>query len=309
MRRITLSLLIGFVAIIPVQVARADKLKAARELAELAIKKFGGEAAQEGSERLAARLAEAAARHGDEALDAVRAVGPRALTLADDAGEHAPHVLKLLTRYGDEASAVASDPAALELISRFGDDAAEIMIRHKGIAKPLMEEFGGAAAGALGNLGPQGARRLAMFADSGALAATGKSEEMLAVIQRFGDRAMDFIWKNKAGLAVAAGLAAFLADPEPFLDGTATLGSKAMDGGADIIGSLAEHAVKPLVVTAVPALAQASLPGLRLAFLLVPLSLLGAIASAGFYWREPAIAWLKRQTVRLSSLSTRRAEG
>jgi hypothetical protein len=58
----------------------------------------------------------------------------------------------------------------------------------------------------------------------------------LDVIGRYGDRSMNFIWKNKGALAVTAGLAAFIADPQPFLDGTRDL--------ASVVG---ENLVKPVV--------------------------------------------------------------
>lgn len=70
-----------------------------------------------------------------------------------------------------------------------------------------------------------------MMADEGALARS----ELVDVIGRYGDRAMEFVWKNKGALATASVLAAFLADPEPFLDGTLTL-----------TGQIAEHALRPI---------------------------------------------------------------
>src|ERR1017187_7926879 len=76
--------------------------KAAAELAEFVMKKFGKEVAEEGAEKLAGRIASAGARHGDDVLAAVRKVGPKALGLADEAGENAPRVIRFLTRHGDD---------------------------------------------------------------------------------------------------------------------------------------------------------------------------------------------------------------
>jgi hypothetical protein len=45
----------------------------------------------------------------------------------------------------------------------------------------------------------------------------------MAVITRHGDRAMDFVWLPKGALTVSTVLAAFLADPEPFLAGSRRL--------------------------------------------------------------------------------------
>lgn len=45
------------------------------------------------------------------------------------------------------------------------------------------------------------------------------------MIGKYGDKAMEFVWKNKGALAVGAALAAFLNDPEPFIEGTKELAS------------------------------------------------------------------------------------
>lgn len=218
--------------------ARADlRSKAAREAAEYVLKKFGVTVVREGTETLAERIAAAALRHGDDAIMAVRKVGPKALSLADDAGEQAPKVLRLLSKHGEDAAVwVVRRPGGMELLTRFGDDAAEVLIKHKGLAEPLLERVGGPAVKALGAVGPQGGRRLAMMAQGGELAAIGRSAELMQVIARHGDPAMDFIWRNKGPLAVGTTLTAFLAKPEAFIDGTNRLA-----------GTVAENAVRPVV--------------------------------------------------------------
>jgi hypothetical protein len=212
--------------------------KAARELAEFLMRKFGKEAAEEGAEKLAGRIARTAARHGDDVLGAVRKVGPKALRLADKAGAHAPIVMRLVSRYGDDAARVLSRPGAMALFTRYGDDAAEVLMKHPGVAAPLMEGLGKPAVGALGALGERGGRRLAMMAN-GELAAIGHTPEVLGVITKYGDPAMDFIWRHKTVLAGGAALTAFLANPEPYLNGTNRL--------AITVG---ENLVKPAVTAA-----------------------------------------------------------
>jgi hypothetical protein len=212
---------------------------AARETAEYVLKKFGLKAAREGGEALASRIASAAARHGDDVLTAVRKVGPRALSLADDAGENAPRVLRLLSRHGDDAARVLARPQGLGLLTRYGDDVAEVLIRHKGIAEPLLEKLGEPAVKAMAAVGPQAGRRLAMLTQGGGLAAIGRTPELLGVVARRGDAAMEFIWRHKAVLAGTAALTAFLANPEPFLSGT-----------SELVGTVAESTVKPTVVAA-----------------------------------------------------------
>ena len=223
--------------------------RAAGELAEFVMKKFGKEVAQEGAEKLAGRIVRAAARHGDGVVGAIRKVGPRAITLADDAGAEAPRVLRLLTHYGNDAARLLGRPKGLALVSRFGDVAAEALIKHKGIAEPLLENLGTPAVKAFNALGPQSGRRLAMMAGDD-LAAIGHTPELLDVIARHGDRAMDFIWKHKAVLAGSATLATFLSDPEPFLSGAADLTKAVSDGVIKPAAEAAAEAVKPLAQAA-----------------------------------------------------------
>lgn len=220
--------------------ARADvKATAAREAAEYVLRTFGRSAAREGTETLAGRIAAAASRHGDDAIAAVRRVGPKALTLADEAGGLAPGVLRLLSRHGEDAAAwVVERPGAMRLFERYGDEAAEALLRHKGLAEPLIEEMGAPAARALGVVGRQGGRRMAIMAESGELAAIGREPELMGVIARHGDAAMDFIWRNKGALAVSTALAAFLADPGPFIAGTNRLAGTV---GEDLVRPVAQE--------------------------------------------------------------------
>jgi hypothetical protein len=210
--------------------------KAAGELVEFLTKKFGKEAVGEGAEKLAGRLMKAAARHGDDVLLAVKKVGPKAIGLVDEAGENAPQMIRLLTHYGDDAARALSRPRGMALVVRYGDDAARALIKHKGIAEPLLDSMGMPAVKAINALGPQAGRRLAMMAGDD-LAAIGRTPELLEVIARHGDKAMDFVWKHKGVLAGSTALAAFLRDPESFINGT-----------KDLSRAVSENVIKPAAV-------------------------------------------------------------
>jgi hypothetical protein len=199
------------------------KAEAAREAAEYITRKFTAETAKEGAESLAVRLESLAVRHGDEVFAIAKKSGPRAIQAVEQAGDDAATAMSLMTRYGDEAISVASQPRSLALVSKFGDDAAEALVRHPGIAESAIEGFGKPAAAALKNLNGQNARRLGMMADEGSLAQMSRGGELLGVIGKYGDNAMDFVWRNKGKLAVSAALVAFLNDPEPFISGTRDL--------------------------------------------------------------------------------------
>jgi hypothetical protein len=239
--------------------AHADLLtKAASESVKFMMKKFGKEVAEEGAERLAGRLLKAASRHGDDIFSAARKVGPKAIHLADAAGDKAPGVLRLLTRHGDTAVHVLGRPECMKLYLRYGDDAALAMMKHRGIAEPLIEKLGEPAVKALASLGPQAGRRLVMMG--------GASEGMLGVLSRHGDAAMEFVWKHKAVLAGSAALTAFLADPKPYLDGT-----------RELVATAAEVTVKPA------AQAVGHVAGEAFGFLRWALTILVVALSLGVY--------------------------
>jgi hypothetical protein len=79
------------------------------------------------------------------------------------------------------------------------------------------------AARALAAVGPRNARRISLMGRDGGWQGIGRTDELLGVVGRYGDRAMDFIWCHKGALTVATLLATFVADPGPFLDGTRDL--------------------------------------------------------------------------------------
>lgn len=250
----------------------ADLRSAAiREAAEYVMRKFGKEAAHETAETLAGQLEKLVAKHGDDVLGAVRQVGPKAISAATAAGNEAGLAYRLMARHGDSALVwIVAKPKALRLVAQLGDDAAEVLIKHPGIAEPLVEKFGVTATQALRQINPQNGRRLAMLLDDGSLTALSRSSDLLEVVGRFGDRAADFIWRNKGALTVSAALGAFLANPQAFLDGTARI--------ADFAG---EKFVKPVLETPGRLLAAA----LKEGGLNLWLGLGAGIIIAGFLWR------------------------
>lgn len=192
---------------------------AVREVAERLLEKGGREVAEESAESIARKLGTVAEKYGQSGVEAARKGGPTAFRYLVEGGEQGPKVVKLFEKYGDSAIHVVSRPKSMAIFLKHGDEAAAAMIRHPGIAEDLITPFGAAAARALSTVGPQNARRLAMLAEDGMLAKSGRSTEILDVITRYGDKGMEFIWKNKGALAVGTTLAAFLAKPDPFING------------------------------------------------------------------------------------------
>jgi len=231
---LTLVGILGVAAVAPP--ARAGvKSEVIREGAEFVMRKFGKEVAQElgdGAEQVLARKMEAmATKYGErETMDAVGKVGPRAFRLVEQAGEDAaPQAVKLMGRVGDDAAWVIGRRRSMALFTRYGDDAADAMIKHKEIAEGLIEQFGPAASRALKSLDGQAARRLAMMAEEGQLAAIPERAALLDTVGKYGNRAMDWVWRNKGALATAGVVAAFVHNPQPFIDGTVKVADSAGD--------------------------------------------------------------------------------
>ncbi|HVX60299.1 MAG TPA: hypothetical protein VHC19_06855 [Pirellulales bacterium] len=220
----------------PAAASAGAKSLAAREAADYVLRKFGKEAVAESAEKLTARIESLALKYGDEAVDVVRKGGPRTLRAIERSGKFGSEATRLLSRQGDKALWIVENPQRLKLFVRYGDDAAAAMLKHKGVAEPLISSFHKPAAHALGAVDGQNARRLAMMAESGELARLGRTDALLATVSRFGNRGMDFIWKNKKALAVGAALTAFLADPQPFIDGSAQLADQFARPVAEKIG-------------------------------------------------------------------------
>ena len=229
MKTVILALVIALNSV-PAQAGLVSR--GVREVVEFAAKRFGREVAEEGVERLTSRVASLAAKHGDEVVSAaIRKVGPKAGRLASEAGEHSDVALRLLTRHGDQAVGLVQRKGSLQLISRFGDDGAEALLRHGMVGEKVIGQFAEGGAKALAKVSPQNGRRLVMLADEGLM-----KPQLMDIVSRHGERACEFIWEQKAPLAVAATMAAFIANPEPFLDGTVRL--------SEVV---ADAAVRPLV--------------------------------------------------------------
>lgn len=268
---VALTVCVGVALLGPVSSAQAGPSgRLLRELAEQFIRRGGPEVAEETVETLAPRLARVAAEHGDDALQAVRRAGYPAVAAIEQAGAHADDVVRLCVRHGDEAVWLVSRPQRLAIFYKYGDDAGEALVRHRQVAVELLEKIGRPAGPALARLSPQQGRRLAMLADQGDLVRWGRTDELLSVLARHGDVAMDFIWKHKGALAVGATLTAFLADPEPFLS-----------GARQLAGDVAQH-VAPPAVEAVGQVAQSVVQRFPWEFGLI---LLGGIIG-WVYWRR-----------------------
>jgi hypothetical protein len=194
-----------------------------RETAEWILKKFGKGAAGETVEQITETTARAMAKHGDEALQLLRKSGHAGFRALEEAGENAPDIIKLYAKRGDEALWIVSEPQKLAMFIKHGDTAADALLKHPGIADNLIGRYGNDAATALSRISRSNAQRLSMLAEDGMLNKTARSPELLTMVRRYGDEAMDFIWQHKGALAVTAVLGKFLADPHAYIRGAKEL--------------------------------------------------------------------------------------
>ena len=180
--------------------------KAAKELVEYLQTRFAREVAEEGAEKLEGRFAKAITKYGDDTAAAARKLGPR--IALDGVQRHGADGAKILARFGDKGwrMMTANGPGTMQVYKNLGNEGVELMIRRHGEI----------TAARLPDLAP-------------AMKASGKSKELLAVLERYGDRACSFIWRNKGTIFGAAALTAFLANPKPYLDGLLTVAEAPME--------------------------------------------------------------------------------
>src|SRR5262245_53607104 len=109
-RIVPISIVIAVVAFctaLPVEAGVAQS--AIRETSEFIFKKFGKGLAGESAEQIAARTTRVIAKHGDECLPLLRSAGHAGFRALEEAGEHAPDVLRLYAKHGDGAIWLLSD--------------------------------------------------------------------------------------------------------------------------------------------------------------------------------------------------------
>lgn len=229
--------MVGSVAAMAVIVAAPDAravvpTKVVTETMEFLVKRYGDDVLREGTETVAEQVSKVAAKYGDEGLDAVRKVGPRGMKVIQEAGENGLGAVKLINRYGDDAVWVISKPKSMAIFVKYGDDGAKALIKHKGIAEEVIEANGTSAVRALNAVGTREARQIAMLQKDGIIKAGEQGDKLLDVITSYGDKAMAFIWRNKGALTVTAVLGTFVADPEPYINGTVKLVGAPLEAAA-----------------------------------------------------------------------------
>ena len=193
------------------------------ETAEFIFSKFGRGVAGQTVKEITETTTKAATRYGNDVLPFLRSSGHAGFRALKEAGEKAPEVIKLYSRKGDESIWIVTNPKKLDIFVKHGDSAADALLKHPNIADSLVRSYGKNAAGALNSISRRSAQRLSIVANGGLLTAYARSSELLDVIRKYGEAAMDFIWKHKGALTVTAVLGSFLANPEAYITGAKNL--------------------------------------------------------------------------------------
>lgn len=187
---------------------------AARRIARELIETFGRQTIERAEPRIA-RLVE---EYGEDAVRALRRAGPPAVETLERFGATGA---RIVGRWGEEGMRLLAveGEAAGPLLERFGDDAVGFMLRHPGAGRDLLERFGAQALRV--PLSTESVVTLNRLAEP--IRNSGRAAEIFGVIERFGDRACAFLWRNKGTIFAGALLASFLVDPQPYLDGVKQL--------------------------------------------------------------------------------------
>ena len=188
--------------------------------------------AREVVEALEPRVVRAVEAYGDDAARALRVGGAAALPALE---AHGAAAARFFARFGDDGARLlaAEGDTVVALFAKHGDEAVTFMLKHPGVGRDLVEAFGTQAARA--QLTTNSVVLLNRLGEP--VRASGRAAEIFGVVERFGDRACAFLWRNKGAVFGAALLAAFLADPEPYIDGAKQLIIEPMAGAARDVAS------------------------------------------------------------------------
>lgn len=220
--------------------------RAAREVVAEVLE-WGAKQGVQLAPKTVSRLESLLATHADEILAVSRRCGWGSVKSAlEVAGDAAPQALRLLQKHGPKVTPLIDDPSVWKLIVRHGDEAATALLKHPGVSAPVLEGGGTSAIRALNQLNARSGRRLAILGQEGPTASLARDPQILAILELYGDRAMDFVWKNQASLLVAGVLVTFVRDPQPYLDGVKSLGSEAVSSAGKLATTVGTHGMDRL---------------------------------------------------------------
>lgn len=185
--------------------------KAVKEAVEYTAKKFGIELGQEGGKQFAKKASQFIATHGDQGMRALKNVGPDVMELT---ARHGKDVVRMCAATADDAALYLARNIdnALPIWREFGKKGTDLMIKHPGLAKPLLDQFGKKGLRVGKKLSSED---LGKFLTLSSKAATKKGKDILLdKVLKEGDKVLEFLWRHKWKLAAGATLYTLLKDYE-----------------------------------------------------------------------------------------------
>ncbi|MGH7134683.1 MAG: hypothetical protein ACREHD_03025 [Pirellulales bacterium] len=125
------SLMICLAVLQPAATYAGVTSKAAREAAEFVLRKFGKEAEEQGLQTLSKKIESLGLKYGDDAVTAVKKVGPRTFRCVDEAGENGLQAVKLMAKHGDDAFWVVAKKNRLALLEQRPVHRQQMCNRHR----------------------------------------------------------------------------------------------------------------------------------------------------------------------------------
>ena len=181
--------------------------KTIREATEYIAKRFGIELRREGKKQVARFIAE----HGDDGIRALKNVGPQVIELT---ARHGDDVARMCAAHSEDAALYLARniDEALPVWRKFGKEGTDMMIKHPGLARPLLEEFGKNGLPVAKRLSSDNLERFLLLT-SKAAGKKGK-QALLGKVLNTGDDVIEFLWKHKWKMAAGATLYTLLKDYE-----------------------------------------------------------------------------------------------
>jgi hypothetical protein len=198
--------------------------KVTKEAWEYIAKKCGKEIAEEGGEKvLKSKFEKLVLKHGDKVIPVIKKVGPRGINIAEKYGDDA---IRAMSKYGDNALIVLRRNAdeVIPLIKRYGDNAMGACIKHPGVGKNFVSEFGKEGIEVANKVSTQKAIKLLRMSKE--IKGSGKAEEILKGVEKYGGKFINHLAKHKTlyfiygptGVVITKGGLDFVENPSKYIE-------------------------------------------------------------------------------------------
>lgn len=197
--------------------------KAIQEIIEVVEKTAQKKLTAKISSEFAQDIEKIVSKYGSQSIPFIKSFGKEGIKILENIDEFAgKKIIKLFEKIGNDTYYIINDATKLKLFLKYGDDAAEILLKFPGIADDIIQEFGAKGLKALQNItNREDAAKLALILSE--TNAKKWTDEIFEIIEKFGQKGLDFIWKNKGKLFLAGVGYSFFNNPEPYINGMTTL--------------------------------------------------------------------------------------